>query len=170
MRRRTSGLVVALACLLLPASSAGAATTLLRLDGIGPLKLGMTRAAAVKTGWLAHRAPGCELVTPRPVTYLFTGAKAPHGLRGSAQFDGGRLSAVSFTRGVRTRVGVQIGTRTARMVSKYRHAGFAASSMFSSTFAGTFVTVKRGGRQVLGAFATGGHVRNLAVPAVPVCD
>jgi hypothetical protein len=170
MRRRTSGLVVVLACLLLPASSAGAATTLLRLDGIGPLKLGMTRAAAVKTGWLAHRAPGCELVTPRPVTYRFTGPKAPGGLHGTAQFDGGRLSAVSFTRGVRTRVGVQIGDRTARMVSKYRQAGFTASSMFSSTFAGTFVTVKRGGRQVLGAFATDRRVRDLAVPAVPVCD
>ncbi|MGZ4230638.1 MAG: hypothetical protein ACXVVQ_04350 [Solirubrobacteraceae bacterium] len=67
-------------------------------------------------------------------------------------------------------MGVQVGTPTARMVSKYRQAGFAASSMFSSTFAGTFVSVKRGSRQVLGAFATGGHVRNLAVPAVPVCD
>ncbi|MGZ4184015.1 MAG: hypothetical protein ACXVUE_19645 [Solirubrobacteraceae bacterium] len=113
---------------------------------------------------------GCELVSPRPVTYRFTGPKAPGGLRGSAQFDRGRLSAVSFSRGVRTRVGVQVGTPTARMVSKYRQAGFAASSMFSSTFAGTFVSVKRGSRQVLGAFATGGHVRNLAVPAVPVCD
>jgi hypothetical protein len=170
MRRRTSGLVVLLACLLLPASGAGAATTLLRLDGIGPLKLGMTRVAALKSGWLAHRAPGCELVSPRPVTYRFTGAKAPHGLRGSAQFDRGRLSALSFSRGVRTRLGVQIGTSTARMVSKYRHAGFAASSMFSSTFGGTFVTVKRRGRQVLGGFATGGQVRNLAVPFVPVCD
>jgi hypothetical protein len=56
------------------------------------------------------------------------------------------------------------------MVSKYRAAGFAASSMFSPVFAGTFVSVKRGGRQVLGAFAKGGHVKNLAVPAVPVCE
>jgi hypothetical protein len=86
MRRRTSGLVVLLLCLLGPASTAGAATTLLRLDGIGPLKLGMTRAAALKTGWLADRAPGCELASPRPITYRFTGPKAPGGLRGSAQF------------------------------------------------------------------------------------
>ena len=170
MRRRTSGLVVVLLCLLGPASTAGAATTLLRLDGIGPLKLGMTRAAAVKTGWLADRAPGCELASPRPITYLFTGPKAPGNLRGSAQFDRGRLSVVSFSRGVRTRVGVRIGAPTARMVSKYRAAGFAASSMFSPVFAGTFVSVKRGGRQVLGAFAKGGHVKNLAVPAVQVCE
>lgn len=170
MRRRTSGLVVVLVCLLAPASSAGAATTLLRLDGIGPLKLGMTRAAAVKTGWLAHRAPGCELVSPRPVTYLFTGFKAPSGLRGSAQFERGRLRVLSFSGGVRTGVGVRIGAPTGRMVSKYRHAGFAASSMFSSVFAGTFVTVKRRGDQVLGAFAKGGHVKNLAIPAVTVCE
>jgi hypothetical protein len=130
----------------------------------------MTRAAAVKTGWLADRAPGCELASPRPITYLFTGPKAPGGLRGSAQFDSGRLSVISFSRGVRTRVGVRIGAPTARMVSKYRNAGFGASSMFSPTFAGTFVTVKRGGRQVLGAFARGGHVKSLAVPAVPVCE
>jgi len=58
------------------------------------------------------------------------------------------------------------------MLSKYRNAGFVASSMFSPVFAGTFVSVKRerGGRQVLGAFAQGGHVQNLAVPAVAVCD
>jgi hypothetical protein len=119
---------------------------------------------------LADRAPGCELASPRPITYLFTGPKAPGGLRGSAQFDSGRLSVISFSRGVRTRVGVRIGAPTARMVSKYRNAGFGASSMFSPTFAGTFVTVKRGGRQVLGAFARGGHVKSLAVPAVPVCE
>jgi hypothetical protein len=172
MRRRTSGLVVVLLCLLGPASTAGAATTLLRLDGIGPVKLGMTRAAAVKTGWLADRAPGCELASPRPITYRFTGPKAPGNLRGSAQFERGRLSALSFNGGVRTRVGVRIGAPTGRMVSKYRNAGFAASSMFSPVFAGTFVSVQRerGGRQVLGAFAKGGHVRNLAVPAVPVCE
>jgi hypothetical protein len=170
MRRRTSGLVVLLLCLLGPASAADAATTLLRLDGIGPLKLGMTRTAAVRTGWLADRAPGCELASPRPVTYQFTGRKAPKSLRGSAQFDRGRLSVISLNRGVRTRVGVRIGAPTARMITKYRNAGFAASSMFSPTFAGTFVTVKRGGRQVLGAFAMGGHVKNLAVPAVPVCE
>jgi hypothetical protein len=170
MRRRAFALVVVLACLLGPASSAGAAATLLRLDGIGPLKLGMTRAAAVNTGWLSDRAPGCELASPRPITFLFTGRKAPRGLRGSAQFDRGRLSVLSFSRGVRTRVGVRIGAPTGRMVSKYRNAGFAASSMFSPTFAGTFVTVKRGGRQVLGAFAKGGHVKNLAIPAVPVCE
>src|SRR6185437_12498858 len=149
MRRRTSGLVIVLACLLGPASVADAATTLLRLDGIGPLKLGMTRTAAVKTGWLADRAPGCELASPRPITYRFTGPKAPRGLRGSAQFDRGRLSTVSFSRGVRTRVGVRIGTATGQMVSKYRAAGFSASSRFLPTFAGTFVTVKRHGDRVL---------------------
>ena len=170
MRRRATGLVIVLVCVLGPASSAGAATTLLRLNGIGPLKLGMTRAAAVKTGWLADRAPGCELASPRPVTYLFTGPKAPGALRGSADFVRGRLRVISVSRGVRTRVGVRIGAPTARMVSKYRQAGFAASSMFSPTIGGTFVTVKRRGDQVLGAFAMGGHVKNLAIPAVPVCD
>ena len=170
MRRRTSGLVIVLACLLGPVSAADAATTLLRLDGIGPLKLGMTRAAAVKTGWLADRAPGCELASPRPITYLFTGPKAPGGIHGSAQFERGRLRVVSFSGGVRTRLGVRIGTPTARMVSKYRNAGFSASARFLPTFAGTFVTVKRHGNQVLGAFAKGGHLKNLAIPAVPVCE
>jgi hypothetical protein len=65
---------------------------------------------------------------------------------------------------------VRIGTATARMVSKYRDAGFSASARFLSTFAGTFVTVKRHGDLVLGAFAKGGHVKNLAIPAVPVCE
>ena len=170
MRRRISGLIVVLACVLASASSASAATTLLRLNGIGPLKLGMKRAAAVKTGWLAGRSLGCELVSPRPITYRVVGPNAPRTLTGSAQFDNGRLSALTFTRGVRTRVGVKIGAPTGRMVHKYRNAGFAASSMFSSTFGGTFVTVKRGGQQVIGGFAMGGHVKTLGVPFVPVCD
>src|SRR5438067_9018651 len=90
-----------------PAAGVAAAKTTLRLDGIGPLKLGMKRAAAVRTGWLAHRAKGCPLAGPAaPVTYSFTGPSAPRGLRGSAEFQSGRLHTLSFTGGVRTKPGV----------------------------------------------------------------
>jgi len=148
------------------------ATTVLHLNGIGPLRLGMPRAAAVATGWLADRGAGCELVSPRPVTYRFTGRSAPAGVRGAAQFDGGVLTALSFTRGVRTPTGVRVGhTTSARMVARYRAAGFRASAAFEPIFGGTFVTVRRpNGRQVLGAFAERRRITQLAVPAIPVCD
>jgi len=171
MRRALTVAVAAALLAVVPATGA-AATTVLRLDGIGPLRLGMTREAALAPGWLAHRAPGCELASPRPVTYRFTGPHAPAGIRGSAQFDGDLLTGLAFTRGVRTALGVRVGRTTpGRMVARYRSAGFRASARYDATFQGTFVTVRRpNGRQVLGAFADGPVITLIAIPAVPVCE
>ena len=173
-RRLLLATAVIAATALAAAAPAGAATTRLRLDGIGPLKLGMTRAAAVATGWLAHRGTGCPLGgTPLPITYRFSGPGAPSGLHGTAEFDGGRLRNLSFSGGVRTATGVTVGrTTTARMVARYRSAGFAASAAFVSTFGGTFVRVRRrpGGADVIGGFARRRTVTTLAIPVVPVCE
>src|SRR3954452_7113205 len=168
-------LVVASAAALLAAGAvpAGAATTVMRLDGIGPLKLGMTRTAALATGWLANRQPGCELESPRPIDYRFSGPNAPRGLHGTADFQGGKLRALSFTGGARTATGVTVGrTTTARMVARYRSVGFAASAQFVSTFGGTFVRVRRrpGGADVIGGFARRRTGTVLAIPGVPGCE
>lgn len=159
------------AAALLAAPAQGA--TLLRLDGIGPVELGMTRLAALDTGWLGDRAPGCELASPRPVTYRFTGPSAPARLRGSAQFTRGVLEAMSFDRGVRTRNGVVPGRTTAAgMVRRYRQSGFRASARYDAAFQGTFVTVRRrSGTQVIGGFAQRGEpVGVLGIPFVPLCE
>jgi hypothetical protein len=171
-RSAAVGALAAIVAALLVSEAAPAAsgTTVLRLDGVGPLHLGMTRAAAVKTGWLAGRGKGCELGGDPPITYRFTGAKAPRGLSGSVEFADGRLKALSFSRGVRTVTGVKIGTTTARTVTRYRDAGFTASSEYVDTFGGSFITVKHRGRQVLGGFAERGRVSILAVPFVSVCE
>ncbi len=161
-----------LGCLLFaPATSAGATTTL-RLDGVGPLKLGMKATAARQTGWLADRRPGCELGgPPLPVTYRLTGRRAPGGIRGVAEFNRGRLTGLSFSRGVRTAAGVTVGVTTAaRMVARYRAAGFSASARYDATFQGTFTNVRRGTRNVLGGFGEGAVVSFLAIPSVPVCE
>ena len=175
MRRLSSVLVLAAvagAALGVPATTAGgASTTVLRLDGIGPLHLGMTRSAALATGWLAERRPGCPLGGTPPITYRLTGPKAPGAIKGSAEFENHRLSTLSFTRGVRTSTGVTVGrTTTARMVARYRAAGFAASARFESTFQGTFVRVIRHGRDVVGGFADGKVVTIIAIPAISVCE
>jgi hypothetical protein len=155
-----------------PATAAGGpATTVLRLDGIGPLHLGMSRTAALGTGWLAGRGSGCPLGGTPPITYRFTGPKAPKAIRGSAEFENGRLTTLSFTRGVRTSTGVTVGrTTTARMVARYRAAGFTASARFDGTFQGTFVRVRRHGRDVVGGFGEGRVVSIVAIPAVAVCE
>lgn len=157
-----------------PDATDAAAKPLLRLNGIGPLKLGMTRAAAVKTGWLARRGTGCPLGgPPLPITYRVRGAKVPSGVRGMAEFVRGRLRNLSFTRGVRTATGVVVGQTTVTgMVAAYHRAGFRASARFEETFQGTFVTVRRraGGRQVIGAFGEGLVVQILAIRRVQVCE
>jgi hypothetical protein len=172
--RRLNPALAALAAVVLwsPASAAGGpGTTVVRLDGIGPLHLGMTRTAAVATGWLAGRRPGCPLGGTPPITYRLTGPKAPKAVRGTAEFADGRLTTLSFTRGVRTSTGVTVGrTTTARMVARYRAAGFSASARFERTFQGTFVRVRRNGRDVVGGFGEGGVVRIVAIPAVAACE
>jgi hypothetical protein len=143
----------------------------LRLEGIGPLHLGMTRTAALATGWLAGRRSGCPLGGTPPITYRFTGAKAPRTIKGSVEFVDNRLDTMSFTAGVRTSTGVTVGrTTTARMVARYRAAGFTASARFDGTFQGTFVRVRRHGRDVVGGFGAGGVVTIVAIPTVPVCE
>lgn len=144
----------------------------LRLDGIGPLKLGMTRADAVRTGWLTGRRNGCPLGgPPLPIVYRVAGPKAPDGVRGLAEFQGGRLRTLSFDRGVRTALGVRVGrTTVTRMVERYRKAGYTAKAQYIDTFQGTFVHVSRNGRRVLGGFATGRVVGTLGLPSVPVCE
>ncbi|MCW3017569.1 MAG: hypothetical protein JWO02_4661 [Solirubrobacterales bacterium] len=156
-----------------PAGQAGAASTVtLRLDGIGPLKLGMSRAAAVKTGWLSNRGTGCPLGgPPLPISYRLKGAAAPKGVSGSAEFNGGKLTDLSFTKGVRTATGVVLGTTTtAQMVSMYRNAGYKAKSAYSDVFGGTFVDVSKASRRVIGGFGPGKIVTTLAIPGVSVCD
>ncbi len=166
-------LVCALLGLAVAAPGAGAATTLLRLDGIGPLKIGMSRADAVATGWLSHRSQGCELASPRPVSYRFDGPKAPRALDGSAEFVNGKLRVIAFAKGVRTATGVVVGQTTfSQMVQRYVAAHFLAASRYDSTFQGTFVTVRkrRKGSQVIGAFAEKRVITTIAVPAVPLCE
>lgn len=144
----------------------------LRLDGIGPLRLGMTRQAALATGWLAQRSPGCELAgPPRPITYRLTGPRAPKSVAGTAEFTSGRLRQLSFTKGVRTAAGIEVGRSTAlQMVRRYRAAGFAATSRYDSTFQGTFVTALRSGKPRIAGFATHGTLDILAIPSVSTCD
>jgi hypothetical protein len=148
-----------------------AGATVLGMRHVGPLRLGMTRTAALSTGWLAHRGRGCELGSPIPVTYRLDGRRAPVGLRGVAEFDDGQLTNLSFSAGVRTVAGVTVGRTTpARMVSRYRNAGLSAHAEYVDTFGGTFVNVTKDGSTVIGAFANGPVITMLAIPVVSVCE
>jgi hypothetical protein len=147
-------------------------TPVLRLDGIGPLRLGMTRAEAVATGWLSDPSPGCELAgPPLPAVYKLKGPKAPAGIAGTVEFDRDTLRVMAFSAGVRTTFGVALpGGTVGDLLKRARAAGLSASSRYDETFAGRFVTVNRNGQQVLGAFATKSAIATIAVPYVPVCE
>ena len=172
MRRISLGLCASALALTAPAH----ATTLLRLDGIGPLTLGMKQSSAVGSGWLVHRGHGCPLGgKPYPDDFTLTGAKAPAGIDGTAEFNGrtGRLETLSFSHGVRTKTGVEVGRTTATgMVTRYRDAGFAASAHYDNVFAGTFVFIRRhkGGRIVMMGFASKSRLETIGIPVIPVCE
>jgi hypothetical protein len=167
-------LAVALAALLLAAPADGA--TIVGTTGVGPLKIGMSRTAALATGWLSNRHNGCELAgPPLPIDYDLDGAKAPAGLEGSVEFTGGRLSNIALSKGVRTTTGVVPGKTTwPSMVKRYRNAGYRVSARYESTFGGTFVNVKRkdgGEGPLLSGFAMRGKpVSVIGLPYVPVCE
>ncbi|WP_026910652.1 hypothetical protein [Patulibacter minatonensis] len=171
----TAAIAVAGWAVVSPAGPAGAAATptTLGTTAVGPLKLGMSRSAAVKTGWLSNRGTGCPLGgKPYPITYALKGSKAPSGLRGTVEFVGGKLNVMTFTKGVRTTTGVTVGTTTSAMVAKSKAAGFKAKLEPSETFGGTFVHVTKGGDDVLAGFAEGSgkRVGQLGIPTIPVCD
>ncbi len=174
--RRAARLGAIGAILVLAAGSALAdgrgSSPVLRLDGIGPLRLGMSRAEAVATGWLSDPGPGCELGgPPLPVVYRLKGPKAPAGIVGTAEFDRGTLRVFAFSAGVRTSFGVAVpGGTVGDLLKRARAAGLSATSAYDETFAGRFVTVNRGGKQVLGAFADQSGIATIAVPYVPVCE
>jgi hypothetical protein len=169
---RPRSLIAPMVVTALAASPAlAAATTVLRQDGIGPLKLGMSTAAALKTGWLAHRGKGCELDASRPIFYTFTGRHAPAGLRGSANFRHGKLDNIAVSHGARTGVGVTVGVTSARrMTQRYRALGFTATMRFESVFQATFVTVTRHHKPVIGGLAEGSTITQLAIPSIQVCE
>src|SRR3954453_18273734 len=107
---RRISLVVGLLALALAAPAP--ATTLLRLNGIGPLTLGMPKAQAVSTGWLKHQGHGCELGgKPFPDDFTPDGPKAPLAIDGTAEFNGrtGKLENLAFGKAVRTATGVVVG-------------------------------------------------------------
>lgn len=156
---------------LLAAPAHGA--TLLRLDGIGPLKLGMSRTAGLDTGWLSNKQTGCPLGgKPYPIGYQLKGAEAPAGINGIVEFNGGKLATMTFDGGVKTATGVIPGTTTVSgMIKRYRNAGFKASARFDETFGATFVTIRRqGGKQVMTGFADNKVVDRIGIPYVPVCE
>jgi hypothetical protein len=152
--------------------TASAATTVLRLDGVGPLKLGMKRSEALATGWLSARGTGCELGgPPLPITYRLGGPGAPSGLRGVAEFRRHRLRNLSFTRGVRTARGVSVGRTThRRMVARYRkrwlqRVGRVRRCLSRNVRDRPARRARRARR-----FANGRVVSALAVPSVPACE
>lgn len=159
------------ALLLLLAAPALAARTTVRNNGIGPLKIGMKRSAALKTGWLSGRAPGCELAIPAPITYQLNGPDAPAPIEGSAEFNRHRLTSLVFSKGVKTKTKVIPGrTSIRRAASLLRRGGYKARTRYDDTFQVTFLTATRKRRQRFGGYAEKRRLQVLGVPYVPLCE
>lgn len=170
-RWRNIGLGVlgaSIACLL---DVSGSTAAVLNSEGVGPLRLGMSLSAALRTGWLADRGRGCPLASPVPTTYRLAGPHAPRTIRGDAEFLKGRLTNMSFTRGIRTTNGITLArSTTGQMISRFKGEGFDVLSEFDSTFDGTFVAVRRGSHMLIGGFAPKRKLTILGIPNVPVCE
>ena len=165
-------LLLALPLAALLAAPAQGAAPVLRLDGIGPLKLGMGQAAALDTGWLSDRQQGCPLGgKPYPVGFSLDGRKAPKAIKARVEFNNSKLTTVTATGGVRTALGVVPGRTTwAGMASRYRNAGYKVSTRYDEVFQGTFVQVRSNGENVMTGFAETKVVAMVGVPYIPLCE
>jgi hypothetical protein len=178
VKLRTGVVAITIVLLVAAAGAARSRQALLALNGVGPLRLGMSKVAAVGTGWLAQPHSGCPLGgKPYPVTYQLSGSRAPKGIAGVATFDRGKLTDLSFTAGVRTAAGVQPGTTTVNgMKAAYGKPPFHATSNYEDTFGATFVFVFKanGSEPVISGTATGKGgakvIGQLGIPDVPTCD
>lgn len=166
-----------------PAAAASAkrraSGTTIRFDGIGPLRLGMTRSKAYATGTIRTAAETCfDSPAPRPVNYSSDGPRNAAGARFQAIFRGGRngrLTHLLFVSGVRTELGIRPGVSTAaQMAAAYRRAGYTVSTTFDSSYNSTFVAVRRGRRALMTGMATGrlrAHkpLHSIGIPGNFVC-
>ncbi|MDO8189474.1 hypothetical protein Q5424_26270 [Conexibacter sp. JD483] len=128
--------------------------TLLRLDGIDKLRLGMTRNAGYATGQLRTTAETClDGKRPLPITYGSDGPKAAPAARYTAYFRGGRngrLTHVTAFGGVVTELGIRPGVSTGQqLVARYKRAGYTVRSEWVANLNATVIHVLRGRRQVL---------------------
>ncbi len=135
--------------------------TTLRFDGIGAIRLGMTRNAAYKTGLIRSHSDTClDGKKPLPVSYGSDGSRAAPGSRFTSYFKGGRngrLTHILAIAGVRTELGIRPGVSTAsEMIKVYRRARYTVRTRTRPDFAGvTFVDVLTRGRVVMTAVTNG---------------
>lgn len=151
-----------------------ASPTTIRLDGIGPLRLGMTRRAATATGWLRSSSETCnDRAGALPQVMRADGPRAAPAVNLSAYFRSGangKLTHLMFSGGARTELGIRPGVSTAaQMIARYRRAGFAVRSSYSRDYGGTFVEARRHGKLVMTGLAPGrvGARRALTIVAIP---
>ena len=131
-----------------------ASPTTLRLDGIGPLRLGMSRNSAYAFGLLRSSTETClGAKPPLPVSYASDGPRATPGVRFTAYFTGGRngkLTHVMVYDGARTELGIRPGVSTAaQMIARYKRAGYTVKTEWRGDLGATFVNVTRRGKPVM---------------------
>lgn len=151
------------------------APTTIRLDGIGPVRVGMKLRAVEATGWIRSTAETCfGGSVPLPTVSHSDGPRAAPGVSFGAYFRGrganSTLTNIMFASGARTELGIRPGVSTAaQMVARYRRAGFTVRTTYLREYGGTFVDVVRRGKVVMTGFAQGrlGDRRALGVLAIP---
>jgi hypothetical protein len=137
----------------------GSFLTTIRFDGIGPLRIGMTRDEVRATGWFRSTSTSYTCFTnplPLPTFASPDGPRAAPGATLTAYFRGGdgTLTHIMFANGARTALGIRPGLSTGlQMVAAYRRAGFTVRTSFHSEYNGTFVDVVRRGRVVMTGLA-----------------
>lgn len=145
----------------------------LGLDGIGPLKIGMSESAAENTGWLSDRqVPWCPFASETDPSYQLEGPEAPAELDGLVIFMEGSLNQIVVRAGAATGEGIGIGTSTLDdLTEAYGTRGYQVDSYSRFEDYDDFATVNRGDEtHLMAALGSGGEISLLGVPHLSVCD
>lgn len=150
-------------------STTAAGAIVLSPEGLGPLKLGMTTAAAQATGLIGPVGEGCEFAGTRDAALL-----AP--LEGAVTFgDDDLVQAVDVDSGASTAEGLAPDASIDQIEAAYDgHNGFtlARDDTPLDVFGLFLLNVSRGGDEVYGFVFNEGNTRarGVAAPNVQFCD
>lgn len=154
-----------------PASPA-AAVPLLRLDGIGPLMLGMSEADAEATGWLSNRsAPWCPFAGTEDPTWDLAGPSAPAGVDGYLIFREGEIDQVVIRSGTTTDEGIGAGASFGDLSDTYGGLGYEVDSYARFESFDDFATVEQADEpRLMTTLNSDGSIEWIGVPYISVCD
>ena len=150
---------------------------LLAGDGLGPLRLGMSRSDALDSGWLGEPQETCSDMigggaAPGEYAYMLDGPQAPEGLSGSVEISDDEITTIGVSKSVAMPNGVTFDSAwdATRAMETLQSAGYRVS--VTSTFEpeDSATATSPDGAEFGFYFSDARGSASVAIPTMSICD